>query len=99
MQKEERLKLLRVKLEEKNAARKLASDEKESLQIEVGRRHHEGRKSSTTTSVGSNKDKYKNIEHIEVLETYYMEPNSDSAIGQGLSVQTTTDFELSESYL
>ena len=38
------------------------------------------------------------IEHIEVLETFYTDGNSDSAIGQGLSVHTT-DVELSESYL
>jgi hypothetical protein len=52
---------------------------------------------------GGSSVKKNNVEHIEVLETFYNEP-SESGIGQGLSVQTrtpttTTDFELSESYL
>jgi len=56
-----------------------------------------------TSGSGASSGGQKNVEHIEVLETFYNEP-SESGIGQGLSVHTrtpttTTDFELSESYL
>jgi len=91
-EKEERLRQLHQKLEEKNSIRKLdnvpVEEEEISLRVDSCRKNSQA-------SVKNN-----NVEHIEVLETYYTEP-SDSAIGQGLSVQTRTptEFELSESYL
>lgn len=62
-----------------------------------------GSSESKASSKGASGTKNNNLEHIEVLETYYNEPSAESGIGQGLSVQTrtptTTEFELSESYL
>jgi hypothetical protein len=91
-----------VKLEEKNSIRRLeAGEELENpSELETHPLRHGRRKSSTISAArGDTGSRNNNMEQIEVLETYYMEPNSDSAIGQGLSIQTTTDYELSESYL
>lgn len=103
-QKEERLRQLRQKLEEKNAIRKLESggDTTDSGEVkaDVISRVEDGKDVSSKGGMKNN-----NVEQIEVLETYYTEP-SDSAIGHTpkLSIHThtpttTTEFELSESYL
>lgn len=89
-QKEERLKLLRNKLEEKNVARR---------RVEVV---SEGERPPPVTVPPTTTPRNNNLEQIEVCGSVYQEP-SESGIGQGLSVTTrtptTTDFELSESYL
>lgn len=101
-QKEERLRLLRQKLEERNAM---------NLEDDAEAADPDTIKADVITRIEEPKDaskggmKNNNLEQIEVLETYYTEP-SDSAIGQTpkLSIHTdhtptTTEFELSESYL
>ncbi|ODN02817.1 Gamma-aminobutyric acid type B receptor subunit 1 [Orchesella cincta] len=109
-QKEERLRQLRQKLEDKNAIRKLESgggDDDHPGGNSAGLISAdlvESADDSKTKDVASKGGmKNNNVEQIEVLETYYTEP-SDSAIGTSkLSVHThtptTTEFELSESYL